>query len=331
MSQTSKRKQQVLELLYQHQAEYISGEELSQQLDVSRTTIWKYIQALRQQGYVIDSSSKLGYSLIKAPDILSPEEIKKDLQTKILGSEIIYHDQIDNSTNALAKDRARAGGQEGTIVIAREQLQGKGRLGRAYCCPPGGIWFSVILRPNLNPTAASQLSFVAAVAIAQTIDEITTLEPGIKWPNDILVNSKKIAGILTEMSAEIDQINHLILGLGINLNLDLEQFSSELAAKATSIQIELGHPVVKLDFFLKLLTYLEREYIKLQEEGFAAVLKTWRNYNITLNRQITVQHNDQQLEGQAVDIDDQGHLLLKTQQGEIKKLVAGDVTLQSTY
>lgn len=330
MNRASKRKQQVLEVLYNNKSDYISGQKLSDKLGVSRTTIWKYIQSLREQGYLIESSSKIGYRLVKAPDILSPEEIKKDLKTKILGKEIIYHEQVD-STNKLAEATAQKGAKEGTIIIAREQVGGKGRLGRKYFCPPGGIWFSVILRPDLKPNTASQLNLVAAVALAKTINQLTELEPKIKWPNDILINNKKVSGILTEINAEIDQINYLILGLGLNLNIAKVDFPEDLYQKATSIQAEQEKEVSKLNFFTCLLEELENEYLLFQEKGFSEVVKKWQKYNMTLGRTVTVNNRREVFTGEAVDIDSDGNLLVKLSDGVIKKVVSGDVTLETNY
>ncbi|MBM7625023.1 biotin--[acetyl-CoA-carboxylase] ligase [Sporohalobacter salinus] len=330
MSRTSKRKQQVLKILHRNQEQYISGQELSDKLGVSRTAIWKYIQSLREQGYVIDSSSKLGYRLVKAPDILSPEEIKKDLKTDILGCKVIYHEEVE-STNLLAKSAARQGADEGTIILAKEQVGGKGRLGREYFCPAGGIWFSIILHPDLKPTVASRINFVAVVALAKTIDKLTDLTPEIKWPNDVLINGKKVTGILTEMSAEIEQINYLVLGIGINLNIGLDKFPSELQKKATSIQEELGQKVPKLQFFLTLLENLEEKYTKLQIEGFAEIVEEWEDYNITIGNEVTVSNGEGTLSGQAVDINDEGCLLVELSDGTIKKVVAGEATLNTEY
>ncbi|SKA07436.1 biotin--[acetyl-CoA-carboxylase] ligase [Selenihalanaerobacter shriftii] len=330
MTKTSERKQQVLQILHDNESEYISGQKLSDQLKVSRTTIWKYVKSLREQGYLIDSSSKLGYRLIKAPDILSPEEIKRDLETDVLGSEVIYYEQVE-STNNLAEVKARKGAIEGTIIIAKEQVGGKGRLGREYFCPSEGVWFSVILRPDLKPTFASQLNFVAAVALARTIEQLTNLQPGIKWPNDILINQRKVSGILTEMNAEIDRVNYVILGLGINLNIEKAEFPEELIRKATSVKEEFGKEVSKLDFFLSLLHELEKEYVKLQEDGFGSVLQGWRDYNITLGKEVKVNNVREVLKGQAIDVDDEGALLIKLEDGTVERVIAGDVTLNTEY
>ncbi|ADL11668.1 biotin--[acetyl-CoA-carboxylase] ligase [Acetohalobium arabaticum] len=330
MSQTSKRKQRVLRILHKNRDQYISGQELSDRLEVSRTAVWKYIQSLREQGYVIDSSSRLGYCLVKAPDILSPEEIKKDLKTDLLGCEVIYQEEV-KSTNSLAKSEARQEAEEGTVIVAKEQVGGKGRLGREYFCPPGGIWFSVILRPNMKPDSASQFSFVAVVALAKTIDELTDSVPEIKWPNDVLINGKKVSGILTEMSAEIDQIDYLVLGIGVNLNIAVDEFPSDLKNKATSIQEESGQQIPKLNFFLSLLEQLEEEYFKLQTEGFEKIIEGWKEYNITLGNEVTVTSNNEVLTGQAVDVDNKGRLLVELPNGTMKKVVAGDVTLNTEY
>jgi BirA family biotin operon repressor/biotin-[acetyl-CoA-carboxylase] ligase len=331
MNKTSERKQKVLKILHDSQTEYVSGQQLSDELGVSRTTIWKYIKTLREQGYSIDSFSKLGYRLINAPDILSPEEIKRDLKTKILGQEIVYYKEVE-STNYLAEKEARKGAREGTIIIAKEQAGGKGRLGRDYFCPQGGIWFSIILRPDIKPNFASQLNFVAAVALANTIDKVTELNPGIKWPNDILINGRKVSGILTEMNAEIDQVNYIIIGLGINLNIDLAELPDELLQKATSIKEELGRELSKKDFFISLLKELELGYMKFQKAGgFREVLKEWKQHNITLGKELRINNMKERFKGKAIDIDEQGALVVKLSDGTIKKVVSGDVTLEAEY
>ena len=239
---------------------HISGEELGKRLKMTRTAIWKRVNRLRGLGYEIASSPRRGYSLVSVPDLLLPEEIEPGLYTKIFGRQIIFYHEL-SSTQAAAKELARQGAEEGTVVISETQSQGKGRKGREWSSAPGqGIQISVILRPRLKPAQSIQIPLVAGVAVAQAIAKVTPLKPRIKWPNDLIVGRKKVGGILTEMSAEIDRIDYVVLGIGLNVNTPQALFPKEIGEIATSLAEELGGRVSRVRLLQSFLEEFEGLY-----------------------------------------------------------------------
>ena len=320
---------QILNLLKQSGNDFLSGEDLAERLNVSRTAIWKHINALRDSGYDIESVPRSGYRLINSPDLLSAEEISTALSTKILGSTIKYFTSTD-STNNQAKKLAMQGATDGTIVISEEQLGGRGRLSRMFFSPKyKGIWFSVILRPKFLPQEAPKCTLLAAVAIAKAIDEATGIKVGIKWPNDILYNGKKIVGILTEMNAEMDCVNYIVIGMGINVNITFDEMPDDIKETATSLKQIAKKDISRLKLLTSILNNLEELYLAVQERGFAPIFDEWRKYSITLNQHIKVigVNDSETFEGVAVDIDNDGALLVKTN-GQIKRVLAGDVSIR---
>ncbi|NPV45181.1 MAG: biotin--[acetyl-CoA-carboxylase] ligase [Firmicutes bacterium] len=322
-------KQEILRILSFNKGNFVSGEEISEKLKVSRTAIWKHINALREDGYIIESQTRLGYRLVKKPDLLLPEEIRLNLKSRIIGSEVKYYSKID-STNTEAKKLAQMGGKEGTVVIAEEQTGGRGRRGRAWNAPFGmGIWVSVILRPQISPVGASSLTLVAAVASAKAVRNVTGLPVKIKWPNDLMLNSKKVGGILTELSAEIEVVNFIVVGIGINVNN--ESFPEELREIATSLKIEQAGKE-KLDRVQLLCELLHRF-----EEGYSAfiagrqkeILKQWKGLSDTLGNIVRVIGPSSIIEGRAVDLDETGALLVEKEDGSVERIISGDVSLRS--
>ena len=318
---------QILNLLKQAGDNFLSGEYLAETLNVSRTAIWKHIKALRDSGYDIESVPRNGYRLLHSPDLLSAEEVKNSLSTKILGSDIKYFTTTD-STNNQAKKLALDGAVDGTIVISEEQNGGRGRLSRSFFCPKyKGIWFSVILRPDFLPQEAPKCTLMAAVAVTKAIYDVTGVKVGIKWPNDILYNGKKLVGILTEMSAEMERINYIVLGIGIDVNISVEETPEDIRDIMTSLSQITGKKVSRLELLNKLLYHLEQLYIMAQKQSFAPILDEWRKYSITLNQEIKVISGNDVTYGEAVDIDDDGALLVKIN-GQIKRVLAGDVSIR---
>ncbi|GAJ11566.1 unnamed protein product, partial [marine sediment metagenome] len=225
-------------LKFLREKEYVSGEVLAQKLSISRVAIWKQIQKLKDMGYKITSDQNLGYCLVSRPDLLLPQEIQRGLSTKYIGKEIYYFPEL-KSTNIMAKEKAlhRAEGiSEGTLIIAERQSAGKGRLGREWFSPAGGIWLSIILYPQLSPSYISRITLMTAVAVVKAIKVCTQIESQIKWPNDILINEKKVCGILTEMSAELDIINWVVVGIGINVNIDYREFPEDIQENTISLK-----------------------------------------------------------------------------------------------
>ena len=318
---------QILNLLKQAGDNFLSGEYLAETLNVSRTAIWKHVKALRDSGYDIESVPRNGYRLLHSPDLLSAEEVKNSLSTKILGSDIKYFTTTD-STNNQAKKLALDGAVDGTIVISEEQNGGRGRLSRSFFCPKyKGIWFSVILRPDFLPQEAPKCTLLAAVAVTKAIYDVTGVKVGIKWPNDILYNGKKLVGILTEMSAEMERINYIVLGIGIDVNISVEETPEDIRDIMTSLSQITGKKVSRLELLNKLLYHLEQLYIMAQKQSFAPILDEWRKYSITLNQEIKVISGNDVTYGEAVDIDDDGALLVKIN-GQIKRVLAGDVSIR---
>ena len=322
----------ILNLLRSAGEKFISGEEIANTLGVSRTAIWKHIKDLRNAGYDIESQSRNGYRIASVPDRLLADEIKNNLSANIVGTEIYSFDKVD-STNEKAKEMARKENiPDGTVLVAEEQTGGKGRLQRSFFSPPDkGIWFSVVLRPDFLPQEAPKCTLMAAVAVAAAMRE-SGVECGIKWPNDILDtghDNRKLTGILTEMSAEIDRINYVVIGIGINVNISLEEFPEYLREKAGSMLIAKGEKTLRVPFLQNILRHLDRLYLTVKEKGFAPIMEEWRKYSITLGQEINVigVTTNEVYSGKAIDIDNDGALMVQVGE-EIRKVVAGDVSIR---
>ena len=316
----------VLELL-RAAGGYVSGEKMAEQLGVTRAAVWKKIAALRDAGYDISSAPRSGYILRSAPDRLIEPEIVKGLQTKMVGREIICYDAVD-STNIVLKELARQGAENGTVVVADTQGTGRGRMERAFFSPPGkGIWVSILLRPDFLPQEAPKCTLMAAVAVAQAMEKFG-LRAAIKWPNDILHDGRKLVGILTEMSAEMDRVNYIVIGIGINVNIAEEDFPEELRPIATSLMQMKGEPLSRVAFLQELLRELDVLYADVQRAGFAPVLAAWKKYAVTLGQQVRVLGpGGETFEGTAADIDTEGALLIDTEEGQ-RRVLAGDVSIR---
>lgn len=318
-------KAKILTALKKAKDQYVSGEELSKTLQVSRTAVWKAVNTLRRQGYEIESSPRLGYRLHEVADVLTPLEISDGLNTKKLGKQIHYFEEVD-STNRVAQELAAEGAREGTIVLALQQTQGKGRLGKAWSSPPGGVWLSLILRPQLVPMQVPLITLLAAVAAVEATIDISGLLPQIKWPNDLLVGEKKLAGILTEVAAEADGIRHAVVGIGININVSPKTLPPELQQAATSLWAETGQAINRSVWVRTFLEKFESYYLEASKHGFAKILQSWRQYAHTLGKEVTVHYAGKTISGRALDIDDHGALLVESE-GGIMRCLAGEVTL----
>jgi BirA family biotin operon repressor/biotin-[acetyl-CoA-carboxylase] ligase len=316
---------EILQLLREHPSAFLSGEALSRRLKVSRTAVWKRMKQLRLMGYEIEGSTRSGYRLIRSPDFLTPSEIKPLLKTKWMGKRI-YHFQSLDSTNSKAYQLALNGAEEGEVVIAESQEKGRGRLGRQWFSPPSlNLYLSIILRPRIPPHQAPLITLMAAVATADAIRKFSGLLPLIKWPNDILLREKKVAGLLNEIHSEMDRIHFVILGIGVNLNTDEEKFSKEIRSIATSLKIEMGQTVSRKAFLQSLLFELERWYSIFLEEGGAVVLKAWKDRADIKGRKVKVTSFGETVVGAAIDVDSDGALILETGDGKQRRVMAGDV------
>lgn len=313
--------------LKRYQGSWVSGESLSTGLSVSRSAIWKHVSKLRNQGYVIDSSPNKGYRLEKAPDMLLPEEIQEGLKTRVLGQKDFHHFQETASTNTTAKELAAGGAPEGTLVVAEGQSHGKGRLGREWFSPLGeGVYLSLILRPKLSPADAPKITLLTAVAAAEALRSFTGLPIQIKWPNDILLRDKKLAGILTEISTEMDAIDYVIIGLGLNVNV--AAFPADLRDTATSLLIETGRVHPRVGLTRAFLEGFESWYGMLQDTGFEPVLERWRQFSAVTGRRIVVETMGDRIEGTALDINRDGLLIVEDDEGHLHRIYSGDVTLK---
>jgi len=318
-------KEKILLLLDEKQGKYLSGEEISNLLSVSRTAVWKQIKSLRSEGYKIESSSRLGYRLPIQDNLLFPQTIQKNLLTHSFGQQVYYYPNLE-STNNMAKCLANEGAQEGSLIIAEAQSRGKGRLGRSWVSPFGkGLWFSLILRPPLSPLEAPKVVILTAVALQEAIREYTGLPVGIKWPNDLLLEGKKVAGILLEMSGEMEKINHLILGVGLNVNLEQSDFPADCLS--SSLSLEAKKNFSRVEILQIILIKLEKYYHLFLEKKFSLILNKWKEASLTLGKLIKVTTVHEILEGRAIEFSEQGNLLIKLEDGSIRTITAGDVSL----
>ncbi|MGI6703895.1 MAG: biotin--[acetyl-CoA-carboxylase] ligase [Clostridia bacterium] len=321
-------KESILKKLIENKEGYISGQDLSEKLGISRTAVWKYINALKKQGYQIGAVSNRGYRLLASPDVLTPEEVYPLLKTSVLGRNIIHRESLA-STSTLAKEIAQKQ-QEGTVVVAEEQSGGRGRLGRSWYSPrSGGIWASIILKPKISPERAHQLTQVAAVAVVKAIEKFASLKVGIKWPNDIIIKDKKVCGILTEMNAEADVINHIILSIGLNVSMDRGKIPDELKDKITFLNSECGFPVSRKELLAVLLQKIEEGYQGFLRDGFRSAVEDCRKHSVLLGHEVRVSQMDNTFRGKAVQITDDGILLVETSDGRIE-VISGDVSVRGT-
>ena len=317
---------EILDYFRKADGNFVSGQQISKDLHVSRTAIWKHINVLKERGYIFESSTRKGYRLIYAPNLLTPLEIDSALHTETFGRHVVYLESTQ-STNEEAKKIAREGAEEGTIVVAEEQITGHGRLARGFYSPYAkGIWFSLILRPKFFPMEASKCTLLAAVGVCRGIRRMGLADAGIKWPNDILVHGKKLVGILTLMSASMEKIDYIIMGIGINTGIKKNEFPEDFREGATSFLNE-GINVSRKDLLAAILGELEKEYSIAQNEGFDKVLDDWRALSVTLGQEVRVIFGDDSYTGKAVDIDRDGCLLVNTG-SEVKRVIAGDVSIR---
>jgi BirA family biotin operon repressor/biotin-[acetyl-CoA-carboxylase] ligase len=316
---------EILKLLRGRPSSFLSGEEISHRLRVSRTAVWKRIRHMRSLGYEIEASTRSGYRLIQSPDLLIPSEVLPSLKTDWMGKTIHYFTRL-NSTNAKAYELAINGAEEGEVVITESQTKGKGRLGRSWFSPPLlNLYLSVILRPPLPPHQASLITLMAAVATAEAIEKCSRLRPLIKWPNDILLNGRKVAGLLNEIKSETDRIHFVILGIGVNINIAGRMFPKEIRAIATSLKEETERKVSRKAFLASLLQALEKWYTVFLKEGRTVILKSWREWAQIKGRHIKMTSFGETIAGKAIDVDTEGALIIETRRGERKRVVAGDV------
>ena len=319
---------QILSALRAAARDGVSGAELSQKLGISRAAVWARIDELRKLGYDIEAAPHLGYRLLSSPDTLHADDLMARLgKTKVIGRDIRVF-QETTSTNDVIEKLARDKVKEGVVVFAESQTKGRGRLGRRWISPARkGLWFSILLRPNLRPQETTQLTVAAATALRRAIETETRLKAKIKWPNDILIDGKKAAGILTELSAELDRVKHVVLGIGVDVNLTAAEFPAELRKLATSLKIETGKPVSRSDLAVEILRQLDRDYARICTGKFESVADEWEEHCGTIGHSVSIQVGERRIHGRAESLDDDGALLLRTQYGQLERITAGDVTV----
>jgi BirA family biotin operon repressor/biotin-[acetyl-CoA-carboxylase] ligase len=312
--------QEIIHYLKQAQG-YISGEDISRELKISRAAIWKYMQELRKDGYEIVAVPHLGYQLKGSPDKLLPQEVHFGLKTKVMGRRIFHHETLA-STMDTAFRLGVEGEKEGALVVAEGQTKGKGRLGRSWSSPKGkGIYASLILRPQLSPVMVPQLTLLTAVAVCEAIRNAVKAPATIKWPNDILIDGKKVAGILTELSAEMDRVRFVVVGLGINVNTPL----NVLPEAATSLKHVSQKHIDRVGLLQEVLLKFEQWYESAKRQGFGPVILEWKKYSSMLGKRVRISDQSGTVEGIAVDLDESGGLMVQSDDRSIVKCISGDV------
>lgn len=322
-------KEEILRLLRSADG-YISGQELCNRFGVSRTAVWKAINQLKEAGYEIEAQQNKGYRLMAAPDLMTEAEIKSLMHTDWVAKEVLYFDTID-STNIKAQELVEKGYPSGTLVVADKQESGKGRRGRSWVSPSGtGIFMTLMIKPDINPNNASMLTLVAALAVAKAITSVTGEEALIKWPNDIVVNGKKVCGILTEMNAQFDYINHIVVGIGINVHN--ESFPEEISQMASSLMIEAGGKRFhRAQIIAETMSYFEQYYDTfLKTQDLSALVREYDELLVNRNKSVRVLDPKEPFDGKAMGITPKGELIVDT--WESRKLVSsGEVSVRGIY
>mgnify|MGYP001101446449 CR=1 FL=1 len=304
--------------------DYISGEELSKIFNVSRAAIWKQINTLKNKGYIIEGQTNKGYKLISSPDLIDINEFNDELKTNFIGKNLFYVNKTE-STNELAKKKAPSS-PDGTVILSEIQSGGKGRLGRSFISPQGGIWTSIILKPSIEPIYASKFTQVAACALIKVLISMD-IKALIKWPNDIYLNGKKICGILTEMNCDMDRINYLIIGVGINVNLSKEVFPNQIKSTATSLQIEENKSFNRSNILANFLNEFETLYTNAANNNdFSEVFKVCNNNSIIINKDVYLITSKGKEKIKCLGIDKDGALIAEDTNGNVKKIISGEIT-----
>lgn len=304
---------------------YLSGQALADVIGCSRTAVWKHIEGLREEGFEIDAVKRKGYRIAGTPQSLSPDEIRLGLKTEFIGQKVYYFESIA-STQKIAIDLASDNAPAGTLVIADEQTSGRGRMNRKWHSPKStGIWMSLLVRPDIPPQQAPQLTLLTAVAAVRAIEEATGITPEIKWPNDIMVNGKKIAGILTELQAEADRIHSVIIGIGLNVNQRINDFPEDLKDIATSLYVETGNQIKRADMIQEFCVQFEKMYLLFLEKGFYPIKLLWESYAKGIGFEIRARTFRGVIIGKALGITDEGVLQIEDKEGTIHKIYSADI------
>lgn len=321
-------KEKILTLL-KSSSDYVSGQDICNLLGVSRTAVWKNINALKQEGYVIDSVNNKGYRLISEPDIINEMRIREYMNTKWMGKNIIYL-PVTDSTNTQAKRLGEEGAEHGTLVVTQCQTAGRGRRGRSWESPEGNIYFTFILRPDVEVSRASMITLVSALALAKAIEKVAGLNTQIKWPNDVVANGKKLCGILTESSTDLEYINYVVVGIGINVNQ--ASFPDELADKASSLLLELGRSVNRGAVLGEFLNRFEAYYeIFIETEDMSGLIDTYNELLVNCGREVKIIEKDRERILKAIGIDENGGLIVENPEGVRESIISGEVSVRGLY
>jgi len=316
---------QLLDLLRRHPNQYVSGAMMSQELNVSRTAVWKQIRKLEVAGYEIEASTKLGYRLVYSPDAISSEELTEARSSEKFGQSVHYYEQV-KSTQDAARELAEAGAPEGTLVLAEEQTGGRGRMGRGWVSPQGkGIWMSMVMRPHVPIHCAPQLTLLTAVALCRSLRRLTGLPIGIKWPNDLLIHGKKISGILLESAAEDERLKYIVAGVGISVNLSERDYPEELLAKATSLRIEAGEAFSRSAIVKDFLAEWETLYDLFLQEGFSAIAALWESLSVSIGQKVRLITPQGELEGVPVGLEESGAIRVERSDGSIVTIFSAEM------
>lgn len=322
-------KNELLKRLFEANGQPLSGQEFADEFDLSRTAVWKYIKEFEEDGYEIISVRKKGYVLVSSPDRVHEALIHQYLMTKRYGRQISHYDTCE-STQLIAHDFAQNGAPDGALIVSEEQTGGKGRLSRPWSSAAHkGIWMSLIVRPALLPQQAPQMTLVAAVAIVRAIEEVVNIEATIKWPNDILLAGKKVTGILTELQSDPDRVKAIIIGIGMNINHDENDFSEELRSIATSLKIASGHEIDRAKLIAEILSFLELYTNMYEKHGFGPIKLLWEGYSNTAGKRIRAVMLNETIEGLALGISDEGLLEVKLEDGSIRGIYSADIVIES--
>lgn len=309
---------------------YLSGQELCEQLGISRTAVWKYMKQLKEEGYEIQSVQNKGYCLMEVPDVLGESEIKSRMETQWVGQRVYFYEEID-STNTQAKRLAEEDAPSGTLVVSDCQVKGKGRRGRVWTSPKGeAIYMTILLRPQIRPDRASMVTLVMGLSVVQAIRNVLGLETSIKWPNDVVLNRKKLVGILTEMSAQMDYIEYLVIGTGINANMT--EFSEDLKDKATSLRMEMDRPVNRAALIAESMKSFEKNYeIFEKTQDLSGLIEDYQAVLANLNQPVRVLEPGHEYSGIARGINEKGELLVEREDGTVTAVYSGEVSVRGLY
>lgn len=309
---------------------YLSGQQLCEQFQVSRTAVWKCIEQLKKEGYQIEAVRNKGYRLLHSPDVIDSREIESLLHTRWAGKPLYYYDETD-STNTRAKADGEKGAPHGAIYVADKQVTGKGRRGRVWESPSGtSVYMTILLRPQIEPVKAPQITLLMALAAVETFRSVLGLEAGIKWPNDVVIRGKKVCGILTEMSSEPDLINYVVVGIGTNVNQDT--FPEELQERATSLKLETGQKVNRSRIAAAMIENFERCYdLFMQTENLSGLQEAYNQVLVNRDREVLVLEPGHEYEAHALGINEKGELIVRTRDGEEKHVFAGEVSVRGVY